>query len=1264
MAGSNLAPAAIPLLKSCESCRQRKIKCSGDKPTCAHCARRHQPCIYRRSARYKRRVNKDGGGAVKQMQGMLPVSAMHNESGAPGKAAGGADTTMSIDTTGLQMSSTEDSSMDENMPLSALFNTGPMNESDILPPSILQSMNFWMNDSLLTGATTAANVGLGIPAQMPMQFPAPAPSAAASDLDILKNLIPMDIALGLPAFTAPTQFTTPAAGLGAIGGVLGSAACPATASAGVQQQPQQQQQQQPPPPPPLGLPTDFLQQFSQPLTPLQMATAVANGSSGVTASGSPYPAAGVGIGSPGALFGTPASATGDLGSAMMSPFPTSAFASLNLVNSLDLQRSMQGLQGAVPGSIGNEMSVLGNPLLSPSRSSPSTAAAAAAAGVAGVATALPLTPVGGMHPVSASVSAAGAVTGATHTAAALPESVVSLPFRQSLTFGAAPGNAIVGGINARASVDSAAMLPRHNSMPLAQQAYLSSATPLPTVGVATSISVAGAIDAPAQIPTHAHAQQTQQTQQAKPRAQRPSMVTKGSRGISPPAVATPLSLSMIQGTQENASGSGSVGGGGVATPSPGTALTPGGSPGLGGVAQMNNDTIPQILYDVVAEHPELGSAELIYNLLITHVVHDCSRIGIYAARLFWMRVKQYALPKFYLYASIADASRSWTQSDAQRAAMPANLDETCYALAMQHATQPTASESNVLNALGMLTLAAYEFKSARFAAMVEHNCLAGKMMTQIRFRGASFPWRGAVRRVDAQGLDANYQLLIRAFWRIYISLFFASEIFRLDTPEDRDFLPEFPQRDNDFVHSVFVPDASEEFGFRMVATPSPEPDHGHGDLNSIVCELFVRLYKVSNLFNRVLRGEKTCMSYLNYLREWDRQMLEWRASLPPYLKDDLEDLARRTKPLDGRRRRMDLSGLSEDAMWRKRHQWNREVGSVMEVLYVHMMFEVARIKAHRVALMILLHEDLEMVRNFQNSRALSIRELPRLAHAAPILATYAEDAEYFRASATSAADAADHVYAMLKFSHRFGFDLHAYTIVIIGTLMQVSLVYVGQVQSRDSRTAWNAMLKLARILSMIRSLDRWGPALYIFTNILKALGRPDLTLQMPSPDTSPSSGQQQQQQQQRSLSADLSAQDPCIDDSCFCKDGNSASGVGVDVGSSSPAISSSGKRKTGDEADLLHGDEKRYEFSDHHHGVPNNSSPSVSTLGANGYSNGAIGSPAASEEDDVTNPFPPDHVITHIMREQKVSTATFFSPTLPILAASLLHNNSGGGNQS
>ncbi|KAJ1644049.1 hypothetical protein LPJ64_004247 [Coemansia asiatica] len=1207
MAGSSMSqpplPAVIPLLKSCESCRQRKIKCSGDKPTCTHCARRHQPCIYRKSARYKRRSNRAGnhndietnssavsvasttatnrGSARAEPEKAVlngvsasasatsaagdfasaVVSAVANSSGTSlgnGRRVASTGLAPSLDSKlGMQMQPMEEATgVDENIPLSTLFNTRSMNEADILPPSILQSMNFWMNDSLLTGATTAAaSISAGssaIPAQAPVAMDIAQTMASAGldgsqfssisqaafqqpqrqlsqqsqqsrvqELDILSNLIPMDIALGLPAFTS-TQFAqVPAAiaqqkpqqnGIGEAAGL--SALSGGLLPASLQQQ-----------------------QFNYQLGTLQIQPVAGTPVSAMGPAAPPgYPA--LGINSPLAIgSATPLFGGADMAATMM-PFPTSAFASLNLVSSMDLQRSAQAIPGMQPtqsqpmsqtGGIGSEMAaMLGNPLVSPVMARAASDAAS-----------------GSMRPVPAAPAAEIAES----TAAAAADA----PLRQNLAL-------------AGARMET---LPRHNSMPVSRDSRFA----LPSLQVQTQ-------------------------PQPQPQAQPASISLSGSTSVVR-AADSPLSLSMMQGGAQAESSAASA-----------ASMSPGPS-----VAQINSDAIPEAVRDIVAEYPALGSPELIYNLLITHVVHDCSRVGIYAARLFWMRVKQYELPRFYLLASIADACRSWTQSDAQRAAMPANLDETCYALAIQHSrAEAEAGPATVLNALGMLTLASYEFKSARFAAMVEHSCMAGKLMLQIKVRGAPFPWRGAERHADASGLDAHYQLYLRAYWRVYMGFFFATEIFRIDAPEDRDFLPEFPVRDDEFVRNEFEHDDNAELGFRMVPPRHAVPGCGSGDLLGIVCELFVRQYKIANLFNRVMRGEKTPLAYINYLREWDRQMLEWRRALPAYLRDDLPALARRTQPLDARRRRMDLAGLSEDAMWQRRHQWNQAVGSVMEILYVHMLFETARIKAHRIGLMILLHEDLDMVRNFQNSRAFAMHELPKNAGLSSVCGSEDDDAECFRQCARAADSAASHVYALLKFSYQFGFDLHAYTPVIIATLLQVGLVYVGQVQSADPRIAWNAMLRLARILGMIRSLDRWGPALYIFTNILKALGRPDLILHMPSPET------------RAQLAADTQRPEGAMDDD-----------------SDHP-----GHKRKGAEDVEPHGDEKRFEFGDHHHGTPQSSSATLS-----------VDSPSISEDEDVTNPFPPDHVISHIMREQKVSTATFFSPTLPILAASLLHSNSG-----
>ncbi|KAJ1880766.1 hypothetical protein H4R99_005047 [Coemansia sp. RSA 1722] len=59
----SLDPQSVPFLRSCERCRQKKRKCSGDKPSCSWCSKHSIPCRYRRTMRFK-----------KQLEGQEPES--------------------------------------------------------------------------------------------------------------------------------------------------------------------------------------------------------------------------------------------------------------------------------------------------------------------------------------------------------------------------------------------------------------------------------------------------------------------------------------------------------------------------------------------------------------------------------------------------------------------------------------------------------------------------------------------------------------------------------------------------------------------------------------------------------------------------------------------------------------------------------------------------------------------------------------------------------------------------------------------------------------------------------------------------------------------------------------------------------------------------------------------------------------------------------------------------------------------------------------
>ncbi|KAJ2686404.1 hypothetical protein H4R19_006715, partial [Coemansia spiralis] len=66
----------IPYLSSCNHCRDKKRKCNGERPACSLCRAHDVPCEYRRSRRFRKRLEDPAsaaaGGAI-AMHAILPA---------------------------------------------------------------------------------------------------------------------------------------------------------------------------------------------------------------------------------------------------------------------------------------------------------------------------------------------------------------------------------------------------------------------------------------------------------------------------------------------------------------------------------------------------------------------------------------------------------------------------------------------------------------------------------------------------------------------------------------------------------------------------------------------------------------------------------------------------------------------------------------------------------------------------------------------------------------------------------------------------------------------------------------------------------------------------------------------------------------------------------------------------------------------------------------------------------------------------------------
>ncbi|KAJ2746462.1 hypothetical protein GGI20_001305, partial [Coemansia sp. BCRC 34301] len=80
--------APVRLLQSCDSCRRRKIRCSGEKPTCSSCVRYQEICHYSPLATPRRRAGKRARTGEREASGEPPMATTPRDvSVAPSQSA-------------------------------------------------------------------------------------------------------------------------------------------------------------------------------------------------------------------------------------------------------------------------------------------------------------------------------------------------------------------------------------------------------------------------------------------------------------------------------------------------------------------------------------------------------------------------------------------------------------------------------------------------------------------------------------------------------------------------------------------------------------------------------------------------------------------------------------------------------------------------------------------------------------------------------------------------------------------------------------------------------------------------------------------------------------------------------------------------------------------------------------------------------------------------------------------------------------------------
>ncbi|KAJ2028897.1 hypothetical protein IW146_006364 [Coemansia sp. RSA 922] len=144
----SLDPQSVPFLRSCERCRQKKRKCSGDKPACAWCTRHSIPCRYRRTTRFKKQLEGYPGQLISALEVPVLLSSSRPESWSQAMAPLTSES-QSWPTPQLPTQVPQIEAQSSANPLSAgdfarLFSVDMVPESSALPPDFLQVANSYI----------------------------------------------------------------------------------------------------------------------------------------------------------------------------------------------------------------------------------------------------------------------------------------------------------------------------------------------------------------------------------------------------------------------------------------------------------------------------------------------------------------------------------------------------------------------------------------------------------------------------------------------------------------------------------------------------------------------------------------------------------------------------------------------------------------------------------------------------------------------------------------------------------------------------------------------------------------------------------------------------------------------------------------------------------------------------------------------------------------------------------------------------------------
>ncbi|KAJ2722759.1 hypothetical protein GGI07_003087 [Coemansia sp. Benny D115] len=625
-------------------------------------------------------------------------------------------------------------------------------------------------------------------------------------------------------------------------------------------------------------------------------------------------------------------------------------------------------------------------------------------------------------------------------------------------------------------------------------------------------------------------------------------------------------------------------------------------------AKYPDGFVPEIIQIYAREFPADLSPDVL--LKVMRGIYSSTRTSLVNIdiELSWCMILKGIIPRILLFAYIASMARGQVVDPELVPQLPAKFDEICYEYATRDIPLALASPS-LWSALSLYLLGRYEFQSARYDLMQQHYEMAAEILTKTTFHGYAFPWNGVP---DALKRTFEHDYYVYTFWVGF--QWHLVSCFNLDRPFNLNIDPESlpmpasnsgyfsPKLPCEFDLLTLLPANSwprsaqtesltqvwfrgfgdpEYSGWRPAEWKKITPNYRITAYLQRMLPLGAQLYRMQCEFSE---GKLSLASYLQQLQAKQELLRRWHYSLPREFEITQEKVSRLTRAT------FSQSTTSEDA---------NLIMDFKELVMTYGLYNTFLIRANRVALVGMLGESLAAPATSMHTRVFGLRDYYEAMEQSLGSVDFGAE-EYgdwkknqaFHKCRMQCYESIGILCNVVQLSFMLRLNLFSYGTTYVAIAGEVLNVLVGKLGIKDKPTMWKTKTQLGHVLCLLRSLQHWLPAIYMFVYGIQALSDPSLVLEVDDVKMKEITKKQKQDEQQH---------------------------IGGLLGASSSSSSS--------KADI---------------GMAKS---------ANGHDRNGDGSVA-----HISNPFPPNHIINLIVDDLDSSLATFLAPAYPMLLLKIFAN--------